>query len=97
MAATRISELASLIAINTTNLDAHLTSEGLPTPSFDADAPARLLFDDKIASSRQAILEATDELQALVLGPIGILTSPSVRITAILSVVEHEFCRYPSD
>ena len=79
MAGSRIAELASLIANSTADIDTHLAAEGLPTPSFDADQPTHLLNDSKIATSRRNIIEATDELHALMLGPVGLLTSPSVR------------------
>lgn len=78
MVASRISELSSLIAARTAEVDAYLTSQGLPAPSFDAHAPSHALLDDRIADARRDILEATDELNALMLGPIGLLTSPSV-------------------
>ena len=79
MARSRIAELASIIATNTKHIDVYLSSEGLPTPSFDADSPPRLLLDSRVMAQRQAILEATDELQALMLGPVGILTTIPVR------------------
>ena len=79
MAGSRIAELASLIAKSTAQIDTHLAAEGHPTPSFDADQPTHLLNDSKLTTSRRNIIEATDELHALMLGPVGILTSPSVR------------------
>lgn len=81
MATSRISELASIIAAHTAEIDLYTASEALPSPSFDADSPPRLLFHPRVAASRQAILEATDELHALMLGPVGILT-PSVGATS---------------
>ena len=77
MPTSRISELTSIIAAKTAEIDAYTTSEGLPSPSFDVNNPPRLLSDPRIAASRLAVLEATDELHALMLGPVGILT-PSV-------------------
>ena len=79
MAASRISKLSTLIAARTAEVDAYLTSKDLPTPSFDAHSPPQTLLDDRIAAARQDILEATDELNALMLGPAGLLTTPSVR------------------
>lgn len=79
MAASRISELAALIAANAAIVDGHLASEGLPSPSFSPDTPVHLFARSNITEARQAILEATDELHALMLGPTGILTAPSVR------------------
>ena len=79
MAVSRIAELASLIATSTSEIDTFLTLKGLPKPSFSADYSADSLYDDRISASRQAALEATDELHSLILGPVGALTSPSVR------------------
>lgn len=81
MAASRIAELASIIASNTAEIDEYLSSRGLPTPSFDADVAPRFLDEKPIAACRQAILEATDELHSLMLGPIGIFLIPAVRLT----------------
>ncbi|KAL8821626.1 MAG: hypothetical protein Q9223_000369 [Gallowayella weberi] len=72
---TRITELAAIIADNTKHIDAHLASKGLLTPSFDPEFSAKALLDDEVTASRQAILEATDELHALVQGPVAMLTT----------------------
>lgn len=71
---TRIAELALIISTNTEEVDAHLARRGLPSPSFDPDGPAGALRDSQIAAARLAILEATDELHALMLGPVELLT-----------------------
>lgn len=80
MSSRRINELAKLIATHTEKLDTYLVSQNLPLPSFDADYEAPLVLDGDVASSRQIILEATDELHALVNGPYSILTTMPVRI-----------------
>ncbi|KAL6721250.1 hypothetical protein ACLMJK_000352 [Lecanora helva] len=69
MAASRIVELASVIQNSTSSIDAHLAQENLPSPSFDAEQPSAVLDNAKIKDARQAILEATDELHSLMLGP----------------------------
>ena len=88
MVLTRISELASIIALKTAEIDAYTSAKNVPSPSFDPDFPPRLLLHPDIAASRQAILDATDELHALMLGPVGILT-PSVRIARLFCVMLH--------
>ena len=94
MAQSRISELASIIAMNTAAIDVYTTSEGLPSPSFNVDGPPKLLFHPRISASRQAILEATDELHALMLGPVGLLTqSVGVASHSLLSFM----VRYTTD
>lgn len=79
MATSRIAELASLISRNTAEVENRLLADGLPCPTFDADQPPTLVHNPKIAAARQAILEATDELHALMLGPISLLTLSQVR------------------
>lgn len=79
MSGSRIAELSTLIATHTAAIDLSLAQRGLPSPSFQLGQPADLLSDETVASSRQIFLEATDELHALMLVPVGILTTPSVR------------------
>ncbi|PVI02547.1 hypothetical protein DM02DRAFT_701349 [Periconia macrospinosa] len=77
MSSKRILELANIIHSNTEKIDAHLTSNRLPTPSFAADNPPKLLFGHgpELDTARQSVVDATDELQALMLGPTGLLSS----------------------
>ena len=77
MAPNRIKELALMILNKTTDIDEKLNLRDLPTPSFKPEASKSLTHDD-ISESRQAVLEATDELHALMLGPIGLLNFQSV-------------------
>lgn len=66
----RIAELASIIHEKTLAVDTYLTSEKLPTPSFDISCPAFLPLPPHIQAAQEDILEATDELTALIQGPI---------------------------
>jgi len=77
MASTRIIELASIISTNTRKIDTHLSQKGLPTPSFEANCHPQLLFGhgEDIETARQAVVDATDELQALMLGPGNYISS----------------------
>lgn len=86
MASSRITELASIIASNTAKVNDYLSSRGLPTPSFEPGVPPSFLQEKPIFAPCQAILEATKELNALMLGPVGILAVAEVRLTL----------RYPS-
>ncbi|CAO1605807.1 hypothetical protein XANCAGTX0491_009313 [Xanthoria calcicola] len=74
--APRIAELASIITANTAKIDEHFTANGINEISFDENA-GEVLSGPELAAARQAVLEATDELHALMLGPAGILTTPS--------------------
>lgn len=78
---TRISELSSIILSNTSKYDNYLSTQGLPTPSFDPGAPPFLPLPSEMAEAKQLILEATDELHALIAGPLGTLFTPYVSST----------------
>ena len=78
MAPTRIAELASVIQTNTSKVDQYLSSVGTPTPSFDIEAPLAFILPAEIAACREAVLEATDELNSLMLGPIELLNWQAV-------------------
>jgi hypothetical protein len=75
---TRIAKLAQLIQASTDKVDSYLQTEGLKTPSFDIDAPAKLELPADIEQAREAILDGTDELHRLILGPKQYLTGLSV-------------------
>ncbi|MCJ1463377.1 hypothetical protein MMC07_001984 [Pseudocyphellaria aurata] len=76
MASSRIVALASIITSNTAQVNDYLSSHGLPAPSFDPNVPPSFLEEKPIVACRQAILEATDELHALMLGPAGVIFPP---------------------
>jgi hypothetical protein len=72
MSASRMVELSSRIATNTVKLHDYLTAHGLPTPSFDVNGPLDSLISKEepgIESARVAIIDDTQELRRLVLGP----------------------------
>lgn len=71
MASSRIVKLANSIQANTSKLDQHFSSHGIPTPSFDIETPLKIDLPDDLAACRMAIIEATDELQSLILGPVS--------------------------
>ena len=69
--ASRIAELASKIQAETANIEEHLLSQGVKSPSWDLDTPPQVpLHTHAAQASQNAILEAMDELKALILGPI---------------------------
>ncbi len=67
----RIGELASIIAVNTAIYDKYICSQGFPSPSFDINTPLKLDLSDEASLARDAVLEASTELQALLHGPLG--------------------------
>lgn len=75
---TRIAELASTIATNTAKIDAYNAEKGLPSQSFDPDAPSKYDYPPEIEHARQQVLGATDELHALMAGPASAFVKPSV-------------------
>ena len=73
MPPSRIAELASIISSNTSQVDDYISTRGLPPLSFEPNANLKPdTLPDGIQSAQNAILEATDELNALMLGPHGI-------------------------
>lgn len=69
---TRISELSARIAANTAKVDDYLSSQSLPTPSFDEHANLQSPIpndESDIEAARQAVIEDTLELRQLMLGP----------------------------
>ena len=74
MPPSRIAELASIISSNTSQVDDYVSTHGLPPLSFEPNGNLKPdTLPDGILSAQKAILEATDELNALMLGPEGIL------------------------
>lgn len=76
----KIAALAATIHLHTTKLDEYFISHGISSPTFDINSPASYKLPDDIAGSRNAVLEATDELHMLMLGPVAFLTTLHVRI-----------------
>lgn len=72
-ASSRIVELSSAIHSNTAIVDEYLTSNALPPLSFGVDSPLKMDFPDSIAAAKMAVLEAMDELKALMLGPVPMI------------------------
>ena len=70
MTSSRIVELADSIQTNTSKVEKYLSSHGIPTPSFDIETPLEMDLPDDIEACRVAILEATDELHSLIVGPM---------------------------
>jgi hypothetical protein len=70
MSSSRIIVLATIIEQNTRKVDDYLREEGLPSPSFEATNPPDLPLPPPITEAKQAVLEAMDELEALMLGPM---------------------------
>lgn len=78
MASNRITELANSIQTNTSELDQYFSSHGIPTPSFDIETPLEIDLPDDIEACRVAILEATDELHSLIMGPVQMINELKV-------------------
>ena len=65
----RILELASIIAENTAKVDEYLTANDLSKLSFEITAPVNLTLPKTLQAARDAVLDATIELNELLLGP----------------------------
>ena len=82
-----IVELASTITDHTARIDAYLKSQNIPSPSFDPSTSPRFSLPPHLALSQNAILEATDELRAHVLGPVAYLTYQRVSLPEAFDAV----------
>ncbi|KAI8944399.1 putative O-methyltransferase [Xylaria longipes] len=71
----RIAQLASTIATHTQQIDEYLAQNSLPYPSFEADGPVDLGLPPHLEQLRSAVLEATQELNDLLLGPRDLLSN----------------------
>ncbi|CAG8971742.1 hypothetical protein HYALB_00007222 [Hymenoscyphus albidus] len=72
MAPNRITELASIISLNTAKVDGYLEKHNKPTPSFNINAPLDLGIPPEapeIEATRKKALAASIELQDLLQGP----------------------------
>ena len=69
----RIAELAVLVSSNTDKVNSYLASKALPSPSFDENGPVDFQLSPEIEAARIAAIDATTELQALLLGPVDLL------------------------
>ena len=90
MGTSRIGELVALISTNTAKVETYLQAHGLPSPSFDVDAPNDLgIPPDATAvdDARRAALEASIELQDLLQGSTSLLRPVVCYLTATIYVV----------
>ena len=76
----RMVELAATIQNHTNILIDYFKSHDNPLPSFDIDSPTSVHLPDEVAVCKTAVLEASDELQMLVLGPMGFLDNLHVQV-----------------
>lgn len=67
----RLCELASTISISTSIYNDYLVNNEQPKPSFSPDTLSKMDLPPDIAKARDTVLEASEELQALILGPVG--------------------------
>ncbi|KAL9119451.1 MAG: hypothetical protein Q9187_003998, partial [Circinaria calcarea] len=79
----RIVQLAAAIQSHTIKVDAYLTTHGLPSLSFDAEIPS---LPPDTEASRISILEATDEMADLMLGPRQLAECNPPQHTSLLGI-----------
>lgn len=83
MTTTRIAELSQRIATNTTKINAFFVANNIPEPSFSLDASPHLAIpqtETEILSARREVINDTQELRELMLGPREHLSSYDVRL-----------------
>jgi hypothetical protein len=67
----RIVELAAIIQAKTLEYDTFLAGNNISTPSFNPSCPPILDLPKDVSATKDELLAAMDELQALILGPVG--------------------------
>ncbi len=93
MSPSRIVELASIITTKTNQVDDYLSTHGLPPLSFEPNEEAQgYTLPNSVQGAQNAVLEATNELHALMLGPMGILTQQLVRLSEIMLLPRYLTC-----
>lgn len=67
----RTIQLADSILQHTTSIEAYLAENNLPSPSYAAGTPPKIALPPGLEKSLAAALSAIDELNAILLGPMG--------------------------
>ena len=67
-------ELASIISAQTQVVNEHLQLQGFDSPSFDLEYVDPPYVPSEVAVAKRAIFEATEELNSIILGPMGFLS-----------------------
>ena len=74
----RLVELATIIHEGTIQIDEFLASEGKPSPSNNVNDPLKMQLPQELTQTQTKVVEATDELQCLLRGPLGFFTFSTV-------------------
>ncbi|KAM0811280.1 putative S-adenosyl-L-methionine-dependent methyltransferase [Seiridium cardinale] len=88
-----LSELAALIQTRSASIEDALKSAGLPPPYSAVGSPLALPFSPELDDTRDELVEALDELRALVLGPMGHLLMLMLPLPA-LNATFHALYRF---
>ncbi|KAK6086414.1 O-methyltransferase [Seiridium cupressi] len=88
-----LSELAALIQNRSASIEDALKSAGLPPPYFAVGSPLALPLSPELEDTRDELVEALDELRALVLGPMGHLLMLMLPLPA-LNATFHALYRF---
>ena len=87
-----IGELSASIARNTALVEEYLHSHSRPLPSFASDGPIDLQLPEEVDKARIAAIDATQELNDLLRGPIAlvrpVVSSPSVPMKPTADILQ---------
>ncbi|KAI0123904.1 S-adenosyl-L-methionine-dependent methyltransferase [Xylariales sp. AK1849] len=89
----KLSKLTGLIHSHAALIENALDSSSIPQPSFAAGSPPMLSVPPELDDTRDELIEAIDELAALVLGPVGHLVKLAVSLPA-LNATLHAIYRF---
>ncbi|KAI9755733.1 MAG: hypothetical protein M4579_004163 [Chaenotheca gracillima] len=79
-----LTEIAEAILANAKSLDQYTSSQGLPSPSFDCDTLG--ILPEEVEAKRKALIDDTQTLKRLALGPTGLYHEILSQFTDLLSL-----------
>ena len=74
----RLVELATIVQEGTLKIDQYLADQGKPSPCNDVKDDLVLQLPDDLSRTRTQVIEASDELQTLLRGPLNFYMSVNV-------------------
>jgi hypothetical protein len=91
MAPSRILAIEREIEANTIKLDEYFAENGLPSPSFEENAPLMYQFSPDLAAAQETLSAALDELWWLTQGPIQTIVAKSVCLLINLLYISRKY------
>ena len=87
-----IVKLASQILEHATKYEGYFTSQGLTAPGLDSSSFPEPSLPDNVRAAREAVVEATTDIQALIRGPRDVLRQSVMLVSRLLLHVLRANC-----